>query len=508
MPGQHSLVMSPDSAKIVILEFVTGKVDKAVSEVRLRAGESIRIGRTNQCELVLLGDGSVSSKHAALQHDGLVVKLVDLQSTNGTYVNGDRIIQTELRHHDEIQIGSCVLRVKFYNPELATEEQPDESSSGTEVASGHNSIFVFDDDSSLFTTRNPQQEVDSLLSANSESVLASSDAIFRNSLAPANSDEVAENDNSSEIQSVQPCRLVGNFVLPEGGNGHLVIADGQVLTIGRTFKSDFEVDDSDMQPLHFSIRLNGNQAELRNLTTSGSTLLNGVPVQQEKINDGDSIVAGRTCFHITISGSEVVDSEPKLALEPGEPDEKPEETTAELGGTFQRQKLPNSIFYYSIDLEGGRRNLIQLFQDFEFLFVVDGKNLNSEFYAKIPKSHTLFSGMPAGLVMGPIPLILSGSQVNATQLHEKSEKLDYVAVGYLLDKEDENGFERRIETVRQYGGFFVSAATLRAQLIQMYDPGSKLSDFQFFVLCTEAESTLFSLVDLDEKLKNCGLKIA
>ena len=71
----------------------------------------IIIGRTSECDIVF-DDDSVSRQHARLVPRGEGrVELVDLDSTNGTYVNGQRIKSALLADNDKLLIGSAgVLR--------------------------------------------------------------------------------------------------------------------------------------------------------------------------------------------------------------------------------------------------------------------------------------------------------------------------------------------------------------------------------------------------------------
>lgn len=57
-----------------------------------------------------LNDADASRQHAAVEVRDTVYTLVDLQSTNGTLVNGQRIDGTmELQNHSEFQVGSSTL---------------------------------------------------------------------------------------------------------------------------------------------------------------------------------------------------------------------------------------------------------------------------------------------------------------------------------------------------------------------------------------------------------------
>jgi pSer/pThr/pTyr-binding forkhead associated (FHA) protein len=65
------------------------------------------IGRAD-ADLVL-GDSEVSRRHARLEFKGLNVQLRDLNSTNGTYVNEQRITVTPLDNQTEFRVGATTL---------------------------------------------------------------------------------------------------------------------------------------------------------------------------------------------------------------------------------------------------------------------------------------------------------------------------------------------------------------------------------------------------------------
>jgi FHA domain len=68
------------------------------------------IGRDPDCDLTF-ADTAVSRRHAHLRfRDGRWI-LQDLESTNGTWVNGVRVGRCELRHGDELVIGELHLTI-------------------------------------------------------------------------------------------------------------------------------------------------------------------------------------------------------------------------------------------------------------------------------------------------------------------------------------------------------------------------------------------------------------
>jgi FHA domain/Domain of unknown function (DUF1707) len=72
-------------------------------------GEALTIGRGSDCALPL-EDPFVSRRHAQLSRTEETWLLRDLGSTNGVWVNGWRVRETELRDGDEIRLGSTRFR--------------------------------------------------------------------------------------------------------------------------------------------------------------------------------------------------------------------------------------------------------------------------------------------------------------------------------------------------------------------------------------------------------------
>jgi pSer/pThr/pTyr-binding forkhead associated (FHA) protein len=68
------------------------------------------IGRSSDCD-VHLDDANVSRRHAEVRRIGDGYSLVDLGSTNGTEVNGQRIQETALMNGDVISVGTT--RITF-----------------------------------------------------------------------------------------------------------------------------------------------------------------------------------------------------------------------------------------------------------------------------------------------------------------------------------------------------------------------------------------------------------
>jgi len=80
----------------------------AIREFPLAAGET-RIGRSPENDLVLESRG-VSRRHARITADDVHVVIEDLGSHNGTFLNGQPVMQSQpLKHRDVVQVGDTVL---------------------------------------------------------------------------------------------------------------------------------------------------------------------------------------------------------------------------------------------------------------------------------------------------------------------------------------------------------------------------------------------------------------
>lgn len=80
-------------------------VDCGGAQLELRVG-SLLIGRIPECDLVM-EDALVSRMHARLWLDNGGVRLEDLHSTNGVYLNGERIVRSmQLSVGDRAQVGT------------------------------------------------------------------------------------------------------------------------------------------------------------------------------------------------------------------------------------------------------------------------------------------------------------------------------------------------------------------------------------------------------------------
>lgn len=113
--------------------------DGATHEFELTADRA-RIGRADDNDFVL-PDGSVSSRHGEIVKKGDGIELLDLGSTNGTHVDGQRVERADISPGGKFKLGN-VEGVLISDAPAAEEEAPasDESpEAASETESGDES---------------------------------------------------------------------------------------------------------------------------------------------------------------------------------------------------------------------------------------------------------------------------------------------------------------------------------------------------------------------------------
>jgi FHA domain-containing protein len=86
----------------------------------------VKIGRLASAHLKL-DDTKVSRIHAVIEatSDGQYYSIIDMGSTEGTFVNGEKVSKEKLKDGDEIRLGDCRLVVAFEESDVRAAPQPE-----------------------------------------------------------------------------------------------------------------------------------------------------------------------------------------------------------------------------------------------------------------------------------------------------------------------------------------------------------------------------------------------
>ena len=101
--------------------YLSSRVATKATKFELEDG-MMGLGRDSS-NLIQVHDTEVSRRHAEIRREGDAYTVVDLGSSNGTFVNGERVEQHELASGDRLQVGSTLML--FTDPGDAAEDLSD-----------------------------------------------------------------------------------------------------------------------------------------------------------------------------------------------------------------------------------------------------------------------------------------------------------------------------------------------------------------------------------------------
>jgi uncharacterized protein DUF4123/FHA domain-containing protein len=101
----------------------------AGAKVRLLPGKPLRVGRTDKADHSFPDDKQMSSLHFAIDYGEKGCRILDLQSSNGTFLNGARVKEALLANNDEIRAGNTVFVIQILadEPLFAPPPRPEQS---------------------------------------------------------------------------------------------------------------------------------------------------------------------------------------------------------------------------------------------------------------------------------------------------------------------------------------------------------------------------------------------
>jgi len=243
----------------------------------------------------------MSGLHFALLCDKSRCRIRDLNSTNGTFVNGIRINLVELHDRDTIRAGNSEFQVRFEGeitttvvdplmyPEIQRlrEQGPEEATGKEAFAPEAQPVSP----ASLESTSELGEEVEQLARQISADVEKGS----------------TERQEPEEVPSYDSVRILRLNVTFEDSSGkrHIWLIPGQTVIIGRNQMADVTVvGDASISGIHFGLDCEEKRCRLRDLQSQNGTRLNDVTVPYATIYTGDTFTAGKTEFHVSIDGGE------------------------------------------------------------------------------------------------------------------------------------------------------------------------------------------------------------
>ena len=111
LDAMASVAASANKSDLPHLVVNSGRSTNKIFELPIDSGDETSVwelGRDASCEVVL-DDSSVSSKHAQLVYNKGRWRMVNMVSTNGIVINGEKKLSAYLADGDQIQLGAMIL---------------------------------------------------------------------------------------------------------------------------------------------------------------------------------------------------------------------------------------------------------------------------------------------------------------------------------------------------------------------------------------------------------------
>ena len=116
--------------------------NEVLSSYQISPGQQFTIGR-HPDNKITVDNRAVSAHHATIRAEESTLVLTDMGSRNGTYVNNERVEESQLAHQDWVSIGKHILIVDLHES-LSLEAPANELMGTSEDALGADQTMVLD----------------------------------------------------------------------------------------------------------------------------------------------------------------------------------------------------------------------------------------------------------------------------------------------------------------------------------------------------------------------------
>ncbi len=194
---------------------------------------------------LVVNHGTVSGKHASIERGEASFVIVDQGSTNGTFVNNERIVRRDIGNMDELRFGDVTFTFNVVEDRYGMHDTPAAA---------------------------PQADPNGTL------IIAS---------AP----------NVAEIPAGKTVMLFAET----GGVEQVIRLTKRITTVGRT-EGEVVLPDQALSRRHFQIEFYPDGFGLKDLGSANGTQIDGRPVSYTRVAAGKEFTAGRTRFRLETRG--------------------------------------------------------------------------------------------------------------------------------------------------------------------------------------------------------------
>lgn len=303
--------------------------------------DGFTVGRSDECDLVLT-EGLVSRAHANFSVQGMKLLLIDAESTNGTFVNDEKIESQVLKPGDKVRfdinefdvlldtgvrqdVDATMLRVADRSPHSGKSEQERPPESSPESVP----------DSSAEPTHEPMPESDDdavVLIDHADRKRPLAQTIDKTQVSPAEegAERLAEGSQKTAVWQAASVAEGGTVIVAGGGGGTMsapvrserrevsltgltdpAIGRKYTLskkknTVGRSPLNDIILRSASVSSQHAAVELERDEWVLYDCDSSNGSYLNGEQISHGVLASGDIIAFGSVEFEFDAAGKQAV----------------------------------------------------------------------------------------------------------------------------------------------------------------------------------------------------------
>lgn len=271
------------------------------------------VGRDNSCDLVIT-EGFMSRQHARITIRGDEVWIEDLGSTNGTFVNGQRINElVRVEHNDEIRFDTVIYYLRKSIPATASDAATLVHGSTNEVEDSDATVSADDEQGAAGPAQSPIQsavKTDEPIKGRGEGEVKKVPPSWLEDEASPNKTRLLSGTEIQEKLAQAARAKAARNGVPSNDSDffRLVCASGDTMgkafslqaedaseskwVVGRDQDIDITIDDTSISAQHFQIIHDKGRWKVVNLMASNGTFVNGERRLSCYLSDGDRIGAG------------------------------------------------------------------------------------------------------------------------------------------------------------------------------------------------------------------------
>ncbi|NIP30445.1 MAG: FHA domain-containing protein [Candidatus Dadabacteria bacterium] len=222
--------------------YVTITLDKKLIEKQKMDSDEITIGRDSTND-ICINNLAVSRFHAKIFKDGKKIKLEDLNSSNGTYKNGENITTSEISQFDDIFIGKYKINIE------------------NEIKSDNSSAYI--EDSTVIVDESTREKLLKKMGYDSK-------------------------EQHPSVNSNNSPRLIISDEIE-------IPIEKELFVLGNSIESDVYLESFFIKKRHATIfkQLDGKHVIMNNSSFFNRTKINGIKIDQQTLSNGDVIEIGK-----------------------------------------------------------------------------------------------------------------------------------------------------------------------------------------------------------------------